>query len=562
MIMNNVKVILSSMVVLLLLILSGCEENLTNANINPNAVNPETANPNQVMPKVMVDLARSYTDLGYGFIGGTMQHMQEDAWKTTYNDYIWENRNWGNYYGMLRNNEFVLDKAIENNQPFLEGMALTMKSVIFGKITDLWGDAPYSEALKANAEEPVLTPVYDVQDVIYQGIIEELKEAASIFATGNTNGSLGGNDVYFGGDINEWHKFANSMILRFSMRLTEKMPDVARSNIEEVYNSGVFFTSSEEDVSVPYNDADFWPEAAVETDPTNFRRRRICNTLLNRLYEYEDPRKEVWVRPVHCRWVEDTSLSQPVDPYIRENGELTDVVSYSDAQYLERIAAGNEYTRHFNPNLVDEPYDTREYVGTPPNMFDPSGHNGNPTPGQQLQNQHASQLADIFRETSGEFLESRIMTAAEVSFILAEAAWRGWNVGDGESHYNNGVQQALNIWGVGDHYSDYIQNPGVAYNHTLEQIIEQKWIAAFTIATEAWFDYRRTGFPEITPGPSALEQAVPVRFKYGNDELNFNTEHVQAAIQRLEPASPYSDNHGNNSQWHKTWLIQGTNEPW
>lgn len=389
----------------------------------------------------------------------------------------------------------------------------------------------------------------------------EVKEAASIFATGNTDGSLGGNDVYFGGDVDAWHGFANSLILRYSLRLSEKMPDIARSNIEEVYNSGIYFASSDEDVNVLYNDADFWPAAAVETDPTNFRRRRVSNTLLDKLYDYNDPRKEVWVRPVHCRWVEDGSLEVPVEPYIRENGVLTDVVSYSDAEYLERIAAGNEYTRHFNPDLVDEPYDTREYVGVPPQLFDPSGHNGNPTPGQQLQNQHVSQLADLFRQTSGELFQSRIITAAEVSFILAEAAWLGWNVGSAENHYNNAVQQALNIWGVGDHYNEYIQNPGVAFDNTLEQIIEQKWIAAFTIATEAWFDFRRTGYPELTPGPSALEAAVPLRFRYGNDELNFNSENVQAAIQRLEPLPPYTNNQGNNSQWHRPWLVQGTNNP-
>ena len=560
--MKNINIFVLSSLVLLLLVMSGCEDDLTNANINPNGVSPETANPGQIMPKVMVDLARSYTELGYGFLGGTMQHMQEDAWKNTYNDYVWDNRNWDDYYSMLRNNKFVYETAVENNQPFLEGMALTMKGLIFGKITDLWGEVPYTEALKANDDNPILTPAYDNQDIIYQGILEDLKQAASIFATGNTDGTLGGNDVYFNGDIHAWHKFANSLILRFSMRLSEKMPDAARSNIEQVYNSGIYLTNSSEDVSVSYNDADFWPAAAVETDPTNFRRRRICNTLLDKLYDYNDPRKEVWVRPVHCQWVEDTSLTEPVDPYIRENGELTDVISYSDAQYLERIEAGNVYTRHFNPDLVNEPFDTREYVGVPPNMFDPSGHNGNPTPGQQLQNQHVSQLADIFREPSGEFLESRVITAAEVSFILAEAAWRGWNTGSAEEHYNNGVQQALNIWGVGDHYSDYIQNSGVTFNNTLEQIIEQKWIAAFTIATEAWFDFRRTGYPNITPGPSALEQAVPLRFKYGNDELNFNSGNVQTAIQRLEPLSPYSDNHGNNSQWHKFWLIQDTNQNW
>ena len=558
--MKNQNITFASLLFIIACFLNSCGQDLTDANINPNGVEPETANANQVMPKVMVDLARSYTDLGYGNIGGTMQHMQKDAFVRQFNNYDWGNQSWSNYYDMLRNNQFVYNNSIENNQPFLEGISLTVKSLIFGKITDLWGDAPYTEALLVNDDDPILRPSFDSQEIIYQGILNDLNEAASIFANGNISGSLGNNDVFFGGDIEAWHKFANSLILRYSMRISEKMPEMAKENIENVYDTGIYFSSSEEDVSVPYNDADFWPEATVDENPRSFRRIRMANTLINKFHEYNDPRMEVWVRPVHCRWVEDTSLEVSEDLYIRENSVLTNVRSYSDAEYMERIAAGNEYTRHFNPDSVD--YDTRKYVGVPTQLIDPSGHNGNPTPGQQSQNQHVSQMADIFRERSGEFLESRIITAAEVSFILAEASWNGWSVGDGENHYNNAVQQGLNMWGVGENYSVYIQNSGVEFNNTLEQIIEQKWIASFTNATEAWFDYRRTGYPQLETGPSAPVSAVPLRFSYGNDELNFNAENVQLAIQELQESPPYTNNLGNNSQWHKPWVVQGTGNPW
>ena len=65
------------------------------------------------------------------------------------------------------------------------------------------------------------------------------------------------------------------------------------------------------------------------------------------------------------------------------------------------------------------------------------------------------------------------------------------------------IKASLNTWGVGASYATYIAGPEVAYNGTLEQIMEQKWIASWTAATEAWFDYRRTGLPDLQAGPAA-----------------------------------------------------------
>ena len=62
------------------------------------------------------------------------------------------------------------------------------------------------------------------------------------------------------------------------------------------------------------------------------------------------------------------------------------------------------------------------------------------------------------------------------------------------------VKASMDAWGLSDSYDVYIKGTGVAYDGTLKQIIEQKWIASWTSAAEAWFDYRRTGFPALTAG--------------------------------------------------------------
>jgi hypothetical protein len=101
----------------------------------------------------------------------------------------------------------------------------------------------------------------------------------------------------------------------------------------------------------------------------------------------------------------------------------------------------------------------------------------------------------------------------------------------------------------------------VAYKGTQAQIIEQKWVASWTMATEAWFDYRRTGLPALVPGVAPTSRALPLRFIYSNNELNNNGASVRSAIEKLEETS-FSGVRKKNSQWSKPWLVQGTGKPW
>ncbi|MCK4989201.1 MAG: SusD/RagB family nutrient-binding outer membrane lipoprotein, partial [Bacteroidales bacterium] len=156
-------------------------------------------------------------------------------------------------------------------------------------------------------------------------------------------------------------------------------------------------------------------------------------------------------------------------------------------------------------------------------------------------------------------LLSRMMSASEVHFILSEAALKGWDSGDAETHYNAGVQQSLNAWGVGDYYGDYIAGAPFA---GLEEIMEQKWIASWTAAAEAWFDYRRTGLPALQTGETAKRQALPLRFYYHwDDEITLNPVNAEAAIELLETTS-FAAPDSKNSAWSKMWVLQGTGKPY
>ncbi|HRP54417.1 SusD/RagB family nutrient-binding outer membrane lipoprotein [Agriterribacter sp.] len=559
-----------------------CSKDLDKTNENPNGVNPSTANPNLLMAGIQSGFANNYLGLGYGKISGVIQHMQEDGWYSGYNSFDWSEEDWSGYYGLLRNNEFMYERAVELGNKFHEGVALTMRGFIFGTIADLWGDAPYTDALKG--DEDLLYPSYDSQETIYKGVLDDLKAAAGAFASTGDNSSYyaSGYDIYYDGNVTAWQKFTNSLILRFSMRLSEKLPDLAKSNIEAVYSSGIYIKDPSEDATMDFDGippGSAWP-GNTENDPSesNWRRRKPCQTLIAKLNAYDDPRRDVWFQPVHCRWVADATLSVQVDPYIREGGVLTSLVSLPESDlsggtngYKQQIAAGKVYTRRFNPNtyVPNAPFnteapDTNEYVGIPPARLYPDYYNNNPTSGQSVQNQHVSQLSYLFQnkdDGKNGFLKARLATAVESAFILAEAAQKGWAAGSAENHYNDGIRFSLTNWGVEDGYGDYITTAGVAFDGSLAQIIEQKWIAGFTSALEPWFDFRRTGFPALVAGNASARPQVAVRLIYGQNELNRNTENSSAAINGIENNFS-TDPRGKNSQWGKPWLLQGTGKPW
>lgn len=565
--MKIMKTIYRSVLLAALIVVTACED-LTELNENENGVSQSTANPNLLMPTVLTGVANSYLDLGIMDIAGVMQHTQKTGWYTAHNSYDWTPRDWSAWYGYQRTNKLIYERAVELGWPFHQGVALTMKSFIYGTITDLWGDAPYTESVKGDEGSEFVQPVFDAQDVIYAGIIEDLKTASALFATGDETGISKNYDVYYSGDMEKWQRFANSLLLRYYMRISDKNASAAKNGIEEIYSSSIFISEASQDATMAFigaNASNSFP-TSVTDDGTKFRNPKACTTLLDKMVANNDPRLDVWFAPVRVRWVEDLALGTKMDEFIRRNGVLTAKTNIKDDEYRAEKAADPTvvYTRHFNPTLfaVDEvlPVAT-EYVGIPPAIIGPDYYNYNPTPGQTVENQHVSQYDDMYRSLSGSLLKARLISAAETHFILAEAALKGWAVGNAETNYENGVESSLTAWNVGGDFASYIAEPGVAFNGTLEQIIEQKWIASWTSAAEAWMDYRRTGLPALQTGPASAEPVLPVRFIYSDDETLRNEDNANDAIDRLEETE-YSDLRGANSQWSKPWIIQGTGKPW
>jgi len=525
---------------------SSCKD-ITELNDNPNGVNPLTANPSLVLSTVLTETGRAYVNLGYQDVAGIVQHTQKDGWSGGHNDYDWGQENsWSGYYDILRNNQYVYDRSVELKYELHQGIALVMKSMIFGLITDLWGDAPYTNALKAAQGGIDNTfPAFDPQETIYMGILNDLEKANVLLSKNAAEyAAVGSADVYYQGNPAKWRKLANSLKLRYYMRMSVKKADFAKAGIETIVANPTQYpiiTAAADDATMAYagnSAADSWPGAVrFDPDSSNYRRIKMCATFVEYLQANKDPRLGVFANKVQIPLVVDSSLAKGTD----------------------RITSGKRY---LSPDKVTGVIDTdQEYVGLPVSLLGGASYNMSPTAAQGARNPHVSWLNSMYMQPTGALLRARLMSAAEVNFILAEAAQKGWAAGNAENNYKAAIQASFTTWGIASALPAYMAQPVVAYNGTLKQIIEQKWIASWTSATEAWFDYRRTGFPDLKTGPQSKRAALPLRFYYMLDERNLNKANADNAIGKLE-VTKYSEADGKNSAWSKSWLLQGTTKPW
>lgn len=550
--MYKIKYSLTFALTLVFALVISCKD-LDELNINPNGVDPKNADLNLLMPTVITGIGQTVVTFGFGDIAGVMQHTQFTGWASGHNDYSWDNTStcWCGIYDILRNNDEYYKKAVADENEFHQGVALIMKSYAFGLITDLWGDAPYKEALKAEEGSAYFKPVFDPQKDIYTGILADLEKANTLLSKGsdmykNINVTQ---DVLYHGNVSKWRKLANSMALRYYLRLSKKEPGIAEQGIKKITSDAgkyPLITDSSDDANVGYiglSSADSWPSNTVfDTDPAGtYMRNKLCATLVEALQGLKDPRLGVWANKIEI-------------PLVLVAGKGIDYIS-NGKRYISQdiVDAAKAITN------LDVDYDP-QYVGIPTSVAAGQIYNLNPNKAQGTYNPHVSQLNDIYKASSGPLLLMRLMSAAEVHFILAEAALNSWATGTPQSHYNAGIQQSFNAWGVGSAYSTYIT--GAPYSG-IESIIKQKWIASWTAATESWFDYRRTGLPNLQTGTEAKRAALPLRFYYHFDhEIAKNTENANAAISKLEPTQYKGSDVSNNSAWSKMWLLQGTGKPY
>ncbi|MEO8415549.1 MAG: SusD/RagB family nutrient-binding outer membrane lipoprotein [Ginsengibacter sp.] len=544
-----------------------CIKHLEKLNENPNGADPATANPALVLSTVLSETGITFVGLGYGDIAGVMQYTQKDGWGSGHNNYDWGGDNpWGGYYDILRNNQFVYNKAVASKDEFQQGITLVMRSMMFGLLTDLYGDVPYTSALQGDEGGKEKTfPSFDDQQVIYEGILADLKTASSLLSKpksdyANNPGSV---DLYYNGDPVKWRKLANSLALRYYMRISEKLPDVAKAGIEIIVNNPTDYpviTSASDDATMDFagdSNSDSWPNnVTYDSDSSNYRRLKMCNTFVQALEAVQDPRLGVFAAKVQVFLKVDDKLKPGTD-------YITDTV----------VNGENRKVRYLSPDILSSRALTLadinqdpNYVGLPIALTGPQAYNLSPDLNQASRNPHVSWVNNTYRDPKGPLLKARLMSAAEVHFIVAEAkAVKGWTSADAQKEYYAGIKTSFDTWGLGGAYSTYVTQPDVVFDNSQKQIMEQKWIANWTNATESWFDFRRTGLPELHGVQGrTIAPELPVRFYYPKAEQNLNSANEQAASDKLEVTnySGFGADGNKNSAWSKIWVLQGTGKPW
>lgn len=147
-----------------------------------------------------------------------------------------------------------------------------------------------------------------------------------------------------------------------------------------------------------------------------------------------------------------------------------------------------------------------------------------------------SRIGDAFRSAGS---PATIFSYGQVQFVLAEAAKVNYITGGdaaAKTYYENGIKASFEQHGVfnATGYASYIAQPSVAYDPAegYRQIIEQKWAHQYLNGFESWTDWRRTGFPALTPAPDGQETAIPRRHGYPTNESAINGDAYDEAVAR------------------------------
>ncbi|MEZ5043617.1 MAG: SusD/RagB family nutrient-binding outer membrane lipoprotein [Saprospiraceae bacterium] len=281
-----------------LLLLGSCTKDFEEINTNPTA-------PNQVEPSLLLRqvLWNAMEEISYeGFVAGNLlgQYFTAIDFNLFDRHSLTEPQFGGNLwpilYRNLRDNQIILDQSQKvATYAVYEGPARIMKAYLSAMLTDLYGDLPYSEALRG--PDGLITPTYDPQEMIYlgeEGILDNLNKAVEAIGSYKGAQALGG-DILFNGNLAAWIRFANSLRIKYLMRISDQK-DVSQQ-IQQLYQEGAFIQSNTQNASFDFS----------ASQPNNFRMANlrtgdfnlfIMSATAQEIFgSLNDPRVAVFYRP-------------------------------------------------------------------------------------------------------------------------------------------------------------------------------------------------------------------------------------------------------------------------
>lgn len=428
-------------------------------------------------------------------------------------------RVWGLLYSScLTDLNQMEKKGRANNKAQYVALAKLLKAYAFQIITDGWGDVPYSQALKGLPEDGGITaPKFDPQQQIYDSLIAMVQQARTLMTGLTAEQSIDG-DLIYGGHINSWQRFANTLELKMFLRLSERNPAKAQAGVAHVMSTAGTtggFIEEGQDAQINFsstsgNQNPLYSEIVGLQRIQNLVGSKTVIDSMNGLGQaWYDWRVEVLFSPTSSGWV--------------------------------GLAQGN-------------------YTAPPSTIVSPPS----PNVGANA-NDAGSALAPV-----------KFMTSYESYFLQAEAVARGWATGDAKSLFEEGIsasfgsysaafdaldetiidtpdaingvpltaplrlsaQTAADIYingletdslGVVIEPAYWAQYPsGGTVQQKVRHIITQKWFSMTgNQGFEAWTEWRRTGYPDffVVSANSIIGKtpaSFPRRFFYPDVEVQRN----------------------------------------
>ena len=467
-------------------------------------------------------------ELGYSYSGG-------------YTDAAW---GWmAGYIGNLDNFMKMTDVGGEFENEYMYAIGQIMKGLYFQMYTDVFGMIPYTEA----TDPDITLPVFDSQATIYQGVINELDAAMATIGdatrTGATVDDVGDNDIYCGGDLQKWKKLANTLKLRMAMRAYgADGASFAQAAITEALQEDLLETEADNVLMEKDAEISQWGSACYGDVWHNFggygSKWTVGKPMIDALRDNNDPRLPFYAVPAEGGTLKLTK-SESDDQATHD--KLVDFMATTLTD------AGVTFTRTDYPDstIIEMP-ENMYYVGQP-TRFNIDAY-------YYAKREFFSfpEPSIVGKKNSGDDIRAElIMSSAEAYFLRAEAALRGLGSGNAQDLYQEGIRQAMLLWGVSsDEAETYIANEdmallnGATLEENLEKIATQRWIASYTDGFEGFAIVRDMGYPaDLADGVSDFDifgsgdinGKYPQRMRYGNDAANNNGANYAAAVAEQGP---------------------------
>jgi hypothetical protein len=519
--------------ILMIVLLFSCNDF---GEINVNPVRSTNLDPVNQLVYTQMRYSGDYTDQLRLAIGVTMPLLQQIAGTFTNNSgatYAYSESVyslvWGsNYPGVVVN---IVD-AVERtrgvaNKTNLNAMCRIMRVMVFARLTDLYGDIPYSEAGQGYISL-TMRPKYDDQKDIYNDFFKELKEA---FTQLDATKDKVNDDQFYGGDVAKWKKLANSLRLRYAMRLVKVDPAKSKTEAEAAFadgliasNADICMTKHEDVISVgtEYRGNGLTGGLYAQPDPS-----RITTTMINlmkpaTITDLVDPRLNILTRSYY------PLLPLVTGPALQTRIDITDPV----AAYYAAVPGNNAMSGIFGiapgaASLSNNPAVLSITIDVPGKGKVAVAHKD-----------QRRQVANFLQQYHAPAIH---VSYSEVALLCAEAKVRGWNVGSDVANtlYQNGIKahiEQLKLYPGAPAISGYdvfIASKNLATGKELEQINSQLYLTLFLNPLEGFSNWRRSGFPNLLP-VGVVGLSIPRRFQYPQNEIDQNKENMMVAVAKIQ----------------------------